>query len=92
MNDNNDFKSKWEKREFWFQFFKNEENLRYFYFIESCKNKDYSETTQMHLHHIIPKYPSRVSELIKGKRQSLNSWSCKPITPNKIVANKIKIL
>ena len=37
----------------------------------------------------IPKFPSRVSELIKGKRQSLNSWSCQPITPNKIVANKI---
>ena len=41
----NDFQSKWEKREFWFQFFKNEENQRYFDFIESCKNKNYSETT-----------------------------------------------
>jgi len=40
----------------------------------------------------IKKYPSRVSELIKGKRQSLYSWSCKPITPNKIVSNKLKIL
>lgn len=40
----------------------------------------------------IKKYPSRVSELIKGKRQNLNSWSCQPILPKKIISNKLKIL
>ena len=52
----------------WFHFFKNEENQRIrqsssllLIFLRRdseirCKNKEYSETTQMHLHHIIPKY------------------------------------
>lgn len=40
----------------WFIYFQNEYNQTYFNFIENCKNKKYSETTQMHTHHIIPKY------------------------------------
>ncbi len=40
----------------------------------------------------IQEYPSRVSELIKGKRKNFKSWSCKRITPNKIISNKLKIL
>lgn len=56
MNNNNEFEIKWGEKEFWFQHFQNEYNQCYFEFIESCKNKNYSETTQMHTHHIIPKY------------------------------------
>nr|QUO99044.1 putative HNH homing endonuclease [Oedogonium sp. 260-2_chl]QUO99082.1 putative HNH homing endonuclease [Oedogonium sp. 260-2_chl] len=56
MNDNKDFETKWKEGEFWFLHFQNEYNQSFFDFIESCKNKQYSETAQMHLHHIIPKY------------------------------------
>lgn len=56
MNDNKDFETKWKEGVFWFLHFQNEYNQSYFDFIESCKNKEYFETTQMHLHHIIPKY------------------------------------
>lgn len=36
--------------------YRNDYNKPYFDFIEICRNKKYSETTQMHTHHIIPKY------------------------------------